>query len=169
MVYSAVPVTEDLKSLASRYLHNASSNVYKLRIRRSRSGTVKVLIFLDIPVAPGTLRLQQFAPAILVRIPTSPFLHMHIQPDLVRLCLQEVSNDSPPSHVPLSLDVAGPYRGNPSIGRPMNPGMSVAEDTKDLASRYLHNPGSDVDKLRVRRSRSGAVKVLIVLETDDTM
>ena len=46
--------------------------------------------------------------------------------------------------------------------------MSVGEDLKNVASHYLHNPGSRVDKLRMRRSRSGAVKVLIVLEIDDT-
>jgi len=145
IVYSGVPVTEDLKSLASRYLHNPGSNVDKLRIRRSRSGTVKVLIFLDIPVASGALRLEQFAPAIF-----------------------EVSNDSPPSHVP-PLNIAGPSRVNPSIGHPVNSGVSVAEDIEDLASRCLHNPSSHVDKLRMRRSRSGAVKVLILLEVDDTM
>jgi hypothetical protein len=72
-VYPGVPVTEDLKSLASRYLHNPVSNVDKLRIRRSRSGTVKVLIFLDIPVASGALRLEPFAPAILVRVLPPPF------------------------------------------------------------------------------------------------
>ena len=47
--------------------------------------------------------------------------------------------------------------------------MSVGEDLKNLATQYLHNPGSHVDKLRMRRSRSGAVKVLILLEIDDTM
>ena len=44
--------------------------------------------------------------------------------------------------------------------------VSVAEDLKNLASHYLHNTGSHVDKLRMRRSRSGAVKVLILLEID---
>ena len=44
--------------------------------------------------------------------------------------------------------------------------VSVAEDLKNLASHYLHNPGSHVDKLRVKRFRSGAVKVLILLEID---
>jgi hypothetical protein len=47
--------------------------------------------------------------------------------------------------------------------------MPVAEDIEDLASRFLHNPGSHVDKLRMRRSRSGTVKVLIQLEIDNTM
>jgi hypothetical protein len=76
---------------------------------------------------------------------------MHIQPSLLRLCLQEVSNDGPPGHVP-----------------PVNSGMSVTEDIEDIANRYLHNPGSQVGKLRMRRSRSGAVKVLILLEIDNT-
>jgi hypothetical protein len=49
--------------------------------------------------------------------------------------------------------------------------MSVVEDLEDLrvASRYLHNLGSRVDKVRVRRRESGAVKVLILLKIDDTM
>ena len=63
-----MPVTEDLKSLASCYLHDPGSNVDKLRIKRSRSGNVKVVILLDIPVAPGALRLEEFAPEILVRL-----------------------------------------------------------------------------------------------------
>jgi len=79
-----------------------------------------------------------------------------------------MSNDGPPGHVH-PLNVAGPSRGNPSFGHPVNSGMSDPEDIEDLASRYLHNPGSHVDKLRMRRSRSGAVKVLIVLEIDNTM
>ncbi len=48
--------------------------------------------------------------------------------------------------------------------------MSVTENLKkDLAGHYLHNPGSRVKDLRTRRSRSGAVKVLILLEVDDDM
>jgi hypothetical protein len=47
--------------------------------------------------------------------------------------------------------------------------MSPDEDLKRLASHYLHNPGSHVDKLRMRRSRKGGFKVLILLEIDDTM
>ena len=164
-----MPVTEDLKSLAIRYLHNPGSNVVKLRIRRSRSGTVKALIFLDTPVASGALRLEQFAPATIVRALLPPFAHMNIQPPLLRLCSQDVSNDGPPGHVLPPLDVAGPSRGNPNIRHPVNYGMSVTEGIEDLASRYLHNPGSRVDKLRFRQCQSGAVKVLIQLEIDDTM
>jgi hypothetical protein len=94
---------------------------------------------------------------------------VHIQLSLLRLCLWKVSNDGPPGHVPPPLSVAGPSRGNPSFGHPVNSGMPVAEDIEDLASRFLHNPGSHVDKLRMRRSRSGTVKVLIQLEIDNTM
>ena len=46
--------------------------------------------------------------------------------------------------------------------------MSGTENFEDLASRYLHNPGSHVNKLRMKRSRSG-VKVLIMLELDEIM
>jgi hypothetical protein len=47
--------------------------------------------------------------------------------------------------------------------------MSAAEDLKNVANHYLNNPGSHVDTLRMRRSRSGTVKVLILLEIVDTM
>jgi hypothetical protein len=134
--------------------------VDKLRIRRSRSGTVKVLIFLDIPVASGALRLDQLAPAVLVRVLPPPFpTYTYDLPYRVP-CLQEMSNGGPPGRVPPPLKVAGP---------PVNSGMSADEDIEDLASRYLHKPSSHVDKLRIRRSRSGVVKVLILLEIDDTM
>ena len=65
------------------------------------------------------------------------------------------------SHVPLPHNVAGPFRGNPN---PVHFGMPVTDDLKYIASRYLHSSGSYVDKLRVRRSRSGAVKVLVFLD-----
>ena len=164
-----MPVTEDLKSLAIRYLHNPGSNVVKLRIKRSRSGVVKVLIFLDTPVASDALRLEQIATATIVRALLPPFPHMHIQPSLLRLCSQEASNDGSPGNVLPHLNVAGPSYGNPNIGHPVNSGMSVTEGIEDLASRYLNNHGSRVDKLRFRQSQSGAIKVLIQLGIDDTM
>lgn len=49
-----------------------------------------------------------------------------------------------------------------------HPGMLGTVDFGDLTSRYLHNPGSHVNKLRMKRGRSG-VKVLILLELDETM
>ncbi|KAH9992926.1 hypothetical protein BJV77DRAFT_1067499 [Russula vinacea] len=69
--------------------------------------------------------------------------------------IPEVPNDA--RHVPGE---------NPSFVHPVIP---VAEDLKNLAGHYLHNRGSRVDEFRMRRSRSGAVKVLILLEIDDTM
>jgi hypothetical protein len=74
-----------------------------------------------------------------------------------------VPNNYPTGNIHLSRNVAGPSRGDHS-------GMSVTENLKkDLASHYLHNAGSRVNDLRMRRSRSGAVKVLILLEIDDDM
>ncbi|KAF8481719.1 hypothetical protein DFH94DRAFT_405344 [Russula ochroleuca] len=96
-----------------------------------------------IPSVPGPPLLGQYAPAI-----------------------PEVTNDGPPSHVPLPQNIAGPSQGNYSV---VHSRMSAAEDLKNVASHYLHNPGSHVDKLRMRRSRSGAVQVLILLEIDDAM
>jgi hypothetical protein len=70
----------------------------------------------------------------------------------------------PPSHAPHPDYAAGPSEGN--FGS-VHSGMSVAEDLKRLASQYLSSPGSHVDKLRMRRSRSGGLKVLILLEVED--
>ena len=73
----------------------------------------------------------------------------------------------PTGSIPLPHNVAGPSRGDLSVVRS---GLSVTETLKkNLASHYLHNPGSRVNDLRTRRSRSGAVKVLILLEIDDDM
>jgi hypothetical protein len=47
--------------------------------------------------------------------------------------------------------------------------MSPDEDIKRLASQYLHSPDAHVDKLRVKRSRSGGFKVMIILEINDIM
>jgi len=143
LVHSGIPIAEDLKYIVSHYLHSSGSHVDKLRVRRSRSGTVKVLIFLDVSIASGPPRLEYHTPVI-----------------------PEVPNDGPSSHVPLPHNVSGPSRRNPSLG---HSGMSVIEDLEDVASRYLHNPSSHVDKLRMRRTHSGAIKVLILLVMDDTM
>ena len=70
----------------------------------------------------------------------------------------------PPSRAPHPDYAAGPSEGN--FGS-VHSGMSLAEDLKRLASQYLSSPGSQVDKLRMRRSRSGGLKVLILLEVED--
>jgi hypothetical protein len=98
-------------------------------------------------------------------MPPLPFLVCTYSLSYCASNLQEVPNDWPPSHIPLPPNVSGPSRGNHSLG---HSGMPVTEDLKSLAGHYLHNPGSRVDELRVRRSRSGAFKVLILLEIDDT-
>jgi hypothetical protein len=73
----------------------------------------------------------------------------------------QVLNDTPPGRAPLLHHVS-------SEGHPI-PRISAAEDLKHLASQYLFRPGSHVDKLRMRRSRSGGFKVLILLEVEDEM
>ena len=76
-------------------------------------------------------------------------------------------NNYPTGNIPLPQNVAGPSRGDLGV---VYSGMSVTEDLKkNLASHYLHNPGSRINDLRTRRSRSGAVRVLILLEIDDDM
>ena len=74
-------------------------------------------------------------------------------------------NNYPTGNTPLPHNVAGPSRGDLGL---VHSGMSVSENLKkNLASHYLHNPGSRVNDLRTRRSRTGAVRVLILLEIDD--
>jgi len=77
----------------------------------------------------------------------------------------QLPNDGPPSRAPHPDYVAGPSEG--SFGA-VHSGMSVAEDLKRLASQYLSRPDSHVDKLRMKRSRSGSLKVLILLEVEDS-
>jgi len=78
----------------------------------------------------------------------------------------QVLNGTPTGRAPLLHHVSGSSEGNhiPSRSR-----ISAAEDLKYLASQYLFSPGSHVDKLRMRRSRSGGLKVLILLEVEDEM
>jgi hypothetical protein len=62
-------------------------------------------------------------------------------------------------------NVAVPSQGIPGQ---VLPRMSAGEELRQLANRYLHDPDSNVDRVRVRRSRrSGKVKVMILLELDD--
>jgi hypothetical protein len=62
-------------------------------------------------------------------------------------------------------NVAVPSQGIPGA---VLPGMSAGEELRQLANRYVHDPDSRVDRVRVRRSRrTGKVKVMILLELDD--
>jgi hypothetical protein len=120
-----------------------------------------------IPIHPGPPPLEQHAPEIPVRLVSPTHSLVHIQLFLLCLYLQEVPDNCPTGNIPLPHNVAGPSRGDLSV---VHSGMSVTEDLKkNLASHYLHNPSSRVNDLRTRRSRSGTVKVLILLEIDDDM
>jgi len=92
---------------------------------------------------------------------------MHIY-GLSYKCLspQDIPNHRPRRHrLPLH-HVVGPSQGNRGLV-PRHSGMSAAEGLKRLASDYLHSPDSHVDRLRLKRKRSGGYKVLILLEIDD--
>jgi len=78
----------------------------------------------------------------------------------------ELPDDGALSRVPLSHNAAGPSRDSLV---PVHPGISTDEDLKRLARHYLLSLASRVDKLRMKRSRSGALKVLILLEIEDMM
>jgi len=94
-----------------------------------------------IPIDPRPPPLEHYAPAI-----------------------PEVPN-WPTGNIPLPHDVAGPSRGDMSQ---VHSGRIVTENLKkNLAGHYLYDPGSRVNDLRMRRSRSGTVKVLILLEIDN--
>ena len=47
------------------------------------------------------------------------------------------------------------------------PNQGGAENLRRLASRYLHNPGAQVDMVSMEAGAAGRVKVVIVLESDD--
>jgi hypothetical protein len=69
--------------------------------------------------------------------------------------------DGPP-YAPLPHNVTGPFRRNPGLTHYSE--MLITDDLKYTAIRCLYKPGSHVEKLRVRRSRSGAENVLISLD-----
>ncbi|KAH9958898.1 hypothetical protein BGW80DRAFT_1372356, partial [Lactifluus volemus] len=84
---------------------------------------------------------------------------------------------TPPDHpqeIPNGVSICGAhqpsnvailFRGLPGT---VPPGMSAEEELRQLASRYLRDPDSHVDRVQVRRSRrSGKVKVMILLELDE--
>jgi len=97
----------------------------------------------QVPIAPGPLQLEYYAPVA-----------------------PEVPSNDPLGYAPIPDNVAGPSQGNPN---PTHSAMSDDEDLKRLASRYLNNHGAHVEKLLVRRRSPGGRRVLIVLEVDDAM
>jgi hypothetical protein len=64
-------------------------------------------------------------------------------------------NDGTIAHAPQPANVTVPSQGIPG---PVPPRMTVGEELRLLARRYLQNPDN---------RRSGKVKVMIVLELDD--
>jgi len=78
----------------------------------------------------------------------------------------EVPDDCHRGRRPHPYHAARPTPGKPGS---LHTGISATKDLKDLASQYLHSPGSQVETLRMRRSRSGGFKVLILLDIDDTI
>lgn len=63
-------------------------------------------------------------------------------------------------------DIAEPFSQNVPINSDSR--TSAMEDLKRLAIRYLHNPDSRVDTLRMGLSPSGGrFMVMILLEVDD--
>ncbi|KAH9973173.1 hypothetical protein BGW80DRAFT_256054 [Lactifluus volemus] len=70
--------------------------------------------------------------------------------------LQEMLNDGIIGHVPQPPNVTFPSQG---VSGPVPPGVTVGEELRQLVMRCLQNHDS---------RRSGKVKVVIVLELDDT-
>ncbi|KAI9444434.1 hypothetical protein BJY52DRAFT_1194312 [Lactarius psammicola] len=70
------------------------------------------------------------------------------------------------SHAPPTAMLAGPFSQNAPNSDPSR--SSAMEDLKRLVNRYLHNPDSRVDTLRMGLSPSGGrFMVMILLEVDD--
>ncbi|KAH9958886.1 hypothetical protein BGW80DRAFT_1449321 [Lactifluus volemus] len=99
---------------------------------RPPSGTAQYIS--DCPIGPGRLWPEYYAP------PTHP---------------QEMLNDGNIGHASQPSNITVPSQGVPG---PVPPGMTVGEELRQLARRYLQNPDS---------RRSGKIKVMIVLELDD--
>ncbi|KAI9455947.1 hypothetical protein BJY52DRAFT_1224464 [Lactarius psammicola] len=91
--------------------------------------------------------------------PGPPPVEYHIPP------AHGIPNGShaPPTAMP---DVADPHSQNVPNTDPS--GTSAMEDLKRLVNRYLHNPDSRVDTLRMELSPSGSrFMIMILLEVDD--
>ncbi|KAI0297547.1 hypothetical protein B0F90DRAFT_1819151 [Multifurca ochricompacta] len=77
-----------------------------------------------------------------------------------------IPNDSVVGWVPPPPNVAGPSREIPN-SNPVSSEMIAEDELKRLARRYLQNPESRVDRVRMRQSGSGRFKVMIMLEIDN--
>lgn len=116
---------------------------------------------------PGIAQQAPLIPGPLVSVCTCSCLFPLLCNEFVKT--QMLNNGTIGRHDAPSLptgNVAGAFQDIPGLALP---GTSAAEDLKYLAIRYLRNPDSHVDKLRMKSSRSGGYKVLILLEIDDMM
>jgi hypothetical protein len=110
---------------------------------------------------PGPPSMEYYIPPAHVCTYTHSF-SSRIVPD--RGCTQGVPNGVPAPSTALP-DIAEPFPRNvPNSDSRTSP----MEDLKRLAIRYLHNPDSRVDTLRMGLSPSGGrFMVMILLEVDD--
>jgi len=77
---------------------------------------------------------------------------------------QDIPNGEVRFCPPPMSDVADPFSRSVPESAPL--GVSAVEGLKRLADRYLHDPGSQVDTLRMGLSPSGRLRVMIVVDID---
>jgi hypothetical protein len=78
---------------------------------------------------------------------------------------QDLPNGGVSDPTPLMPAFANPV--SQSVPTPPPPGALAMESLRRLADRYLHDPGSRIDTLRIGLSPSGGrLKVMIVFDID---
>lgn len=73
-----------------------------------------------------------------------------------------------PDDAPLR-QAAGPFQAHPNMDIDPVPDMSVTESLRRLAGRYIDNPESFVNAVRLEPGSSGRFLVVITLETADIL
>ncbi|KAH9026871.1 hypothetical protein EDB84DRAFT_1677613 [Lactarius hengduanensis] len=80
---------------------------------------------------------------------------------------QDMSNDGVRDHAPLMLDFANSFSQSVPDSPPSPSGTLAMESLKRLVDRYLHDPGSRMDTLRMGLSPSGGrLRVTIMFDID---
>ena len=118
------------------------------------------------PATPGPPPVEYYIPQAYVRTHTFCSHSVCISSD--RVCAQGIPNGGIRDHAPPTAmpDVADPFSRNVPNSDPFR--MSAMEDLKRLANRYLQNPDSRVNTLRMGLSPSRSrFMVMILLEVDD--
>lgn len=140
-----------LKNLEGQYAHQGDPNVGYAPPGNAQN-------YLAVPVPP---HIEYNMPPAHVCTHTHSFClrSVCIVPDCIRTQGIPNGDQVPPTSTP---DVA---RNVPNSGPSRT---SAREHLKRLANRYLHNPDSRVDTLRMELSPSGSrFMVMIILEVDD--